>query len=36
MCEYRIINDSVVDAEFGGDNKLPIATYTEEDFAIAK
>lgn len=36
LCEYRIINDSVVDVEFGGDNKLPITTYTEEDFAIAK
>lgn len=36
LCEYRIFNDSVVDVEFGGNNKLPITTYTEDDYAIAE
>ena len=36
LCEYRIMNDTVVDVEFGNSNKLPITTYTEEDLAIAK
>ena len=26
------MNDTVVDVEFGKDTKLPITTYTEEDF----
>ena len=29
-------NDTVVDIEFGNNNKLPITTYTEEDLIIAK
>ena len=36
LCEYRIMNDTVVDIEFGNNNKLPITTYTEEDLIIAK
>jgi len=30
------MNDTVVDVEFGNNNKLPITTYTEEDLVIAK
>ena len=36
LCEYRLINDSVIDIEYGENNKLPITTYTEEDYILAK
>ena len=35
LCEYRKINDTVVDIEFGENNKLPITVYSEEDLEIA-
>ena len=36
LCEYRIFNDSVIDVEFGENNKLPITVYSEDDILIAK
>ena len=36
LCEYRKINDTVVDIEFGENNKLPVTVYSEEDLEIAK
>ncbi len=36
LCEYRIYNDSVIDIEYGDNNKLPITTYTEEDYTLAR
>ena len=36
LCEYRILNDSVIDIEFGENNKLPITVYSEDDQTIAK
>ena len=30
--QFILINDSVIDIEYGENNKLPITTYTEEDY----
>lgn len=36
LCEYTIYNDDVVHIEYGHNDKLPITTYTEEDYAQAE
>lgn len=36
LCEYLLLNDDVVKIEYGKNNKLPITTYTKEDYALAK
>ena len=36
LCEYRIINDNVINIEFGDNNKLPITVYSETDNQIAQ
>ena len=36
LCEYRRFNDSVVDIQFGKQNKLPITVYSENDQTIAE
>ena len=36
LCEYRRFNDSVVDIQYGEQNKLPITVYSENDQTIAK
>lgn len=36
LCEYTLYNDSVIHIEYGANNKLPITTYTEEDYLLAK
>lgn len=36
LCEYRKINDSVIDIEFGDDHKLPVTVYSKEDIEIAE
>lgn len=35
LCEYTLYNDSVIHIEYGANNKLPITTYTEEDYLLA-
>ena len=36
LCEYLILNDEVIDIQYGDNNKLPITAYTEEDYSLAE
>lgn len=36
LCEYTQLNDDVIKIEYGKTNKLPITTYTEENYLAAE